>query len=92
MSKTWNILLSRKTILYEILIFSANIIVFRNHFRPRFKVISKQKKAHHLKSSLSNAIFVLQMQSSLKKRSRLSISLNFRPEIAAFPKKKDQLG
>ena len=30
-----------KRILCEILIFSANIMVFKNHFRPRFKVISK---------------------------------------------------
>ena len=33
----------RKRILCEILIFNANIMVFKNHFRPRFKIISKKK-------------------------------------------------
>ena len=33
----------RKRILCEIFMFDANIMVFKNHFCPRFKVISKKK-------------------------------------------------
>ena len=35
----------RKKILCEIQIFSANVMVFKNNFRPTFKVISKQKRS-----------------------------------------------
>ena len=65
----------RKKILCEILIFSPNVMVFKTNFHLRFIVISK-KKGHHLKSLPGNALFVLKMQWSLKKKLSLESFLS----------------
>ena len=72
MSETCNILLAGKDFLCEIVTFSRNVMVMKTNLHPKILVISL-KQDYLLKLWPGNALFVLKMQCSLKKKKRLSL-------------------
>ena len=79
MGEPYNILLTGKKFC-EIVTFSRNVMVIKTNFRPRFLLISL-KKGHYLKLLFGNALFLLKMQGSLKKKRS---SLEIVPRNALF--------
>ena len=64
----------RKKFFCEIVIFSRYVMVIKTNFHPRFLLISL-KKGHYSKLLPGNALFILKMQGSLKKKGQSRCSL-----------------